>query len=102
MYAGYANTGRPGTGNMNYAMSPNSKRMMASKPNMSAATMNNSNVATIPTPGRANQSAAQSQSNMNSSAGQYAQQANQPNKYRVARKQPMPQSQYGQQMMYQQ
>jgi hypothetical protein len=121
--------GRPGSANMNYAMSPNSKRtmmannqMMASKsrmnkPNMSSAqNMGSANLAAnqaIPTPGHvshAKQSPnyqSPSNGNMNysgqnySGQGQYAQQSNPSNsKYRVARK-PMPQ-QNGQQMMYQQ
>jgi hypothetical protein len=82
---------------MSYAMSPSSKRMMVAKQGVNKPSMNGANYATIPTPGHVGQ-AKQSPSNMNYS-GQYAQQSNQPNKYRVARK---PQQQNAQQMMYQQ
>jgi hypothetical protein len=93
---------------MNYAMSPSSKRMMVSHQGMNKQSMNNTNYASnqaIPTPShvsRAKQSP--NNGNMNSSgqnsSGQYAQQSNPSNKYRVARK--PPQQQNGQQMMYQQ
>jgi hypothetical protein len=117
-----------GSANMNYAMSPSTKRMMVAKQGMSKPSMGSPNqgmgsssYATIPTPKHigpatqqttnsnyANQYAQQSnqyagQPNQYSQqSGQYAQQSSQPNKYRVARR-PQPQQQpSAQQMMYQQ
>jgi hypothetical protein len=107
---GYSSMGRPGTANMNYAMSPSSKRMIANGQRVNKQSMNNSSYAakqTIPTPnhaGYAKQSPSyQSQGNGNMNySGQYAQQSNQPNGYRMARKPQQQQQQNAQQMMYQQ
>jgi hypothetical protein len=81
--------------NMSYAMSPSSKRMMAKQSMKSSGYVANQ---TIPTPNHVSQ-AKQTPNNMNYGGGQYAQQSNQPNKYRVAHK---PQQPTAQQMMYQQ
>ena len=118
---GYSSNGRPGSANMNYAMSPSTKRMMVAKQGMSKQSMGSSNqgmgsssYATIPTPkhigpatqsttnsGYANQYAQQSNQYVGQ-PNQYAQQPNQANKYRVSRR-PQPQQQpSAQQMMYQQ
>jgi hypothetical protein len=108
---------------MNYAMSPSSKRMMASNQRMSRPSNSGTNFANnqaIPTPSHvartqqtpkssnmnySGQNYASSGQNYSSSSqnnsGQYAQQANQPSKYRVARR-PQQSQQNSQQMMYQQ
>jgi hypothetical protein len=83
---------------MSYAMSPNAKRMMVAKQGMNKQGMNSSNYAAIPTPKHVGP-ATQSTGNGNYSNQYAAQQSNQPNKNRVARR---PQPQNAQQMMYQQ
>ena len=90
---------------MNYAMSPNSKRMMANNQRLNKQSMNNSSYAanqTIPTPNHAADAKQSPSSSHANYSGQYAQQSNQPNGYRMARKPQQPQQQNAQQMMYQQ
>jgi hypothetical protein len=92
-------TGRPGSANMSYAMSPSTKRMMVAKQGMSkpqgAPTSSYASIPTVKHVGPAMQQTASP-----SYGNQYAQ-SGQPNPYRTARK-AQQQQQNAQQMMYQQ
>jgi hypothetical protein len=94
-------TGRPGSANMSYAMSPSTKRMMVSKQGINNQSAPPSSYASIPTPKHVGPAMQQTASP--SYSNQYAQ-SGQPNPYRTARKaqQQQQQQQNAQQMMYQQ